>query len=1114
MRIKRRKNTTSFRYKKNEEVVLKDKELDRHRRAFLGKPGSKRWNDFHSGLKETKNRLFPRKESTYSGKTRKNQNGGDPEYTEEENAIFKIISALVEIETGTPMEYSSIDKGADEDGVFIKKKRDCGVTMGWLVDLFDSDDMPELLKFAKKHVDQDSLPLPDAWKNADPDFDVTKLSDIIQDPKKGPCNAEDIKVQYIPFFLQTYMHLIDTLRESVSRKKRNDLFKDENKPDKSKKETETSIDKLTAVAVALSLNSEHIGVDDGDDESVNSDITFDNSTHHAVTSEKTLSKTVGLVSEDTLSETEVPGSKTGVPGSESPESKNLESPEKLRNLILFNITLLRTMNMYSNPTFFDDLYYYYYFLGLDEIFPGMDDFFRFFEMPEQQKNKNDSKVDVEMLIYQQFPTDDMSKEAQDKKHYGYEMREVPSGLDVTTDFDRFLNLVQLHPEPYYKLPIIAKTAKEFRLRNMDSTSDEKDKNARGTEAPGITMLSVANPPPIQQDGGGLFNFIEYYLGIPDSGSYKYLDDNPLIRNFEDVFLHNEKTNIPREEGVQGLSKETPEEFRSQNENYDGDVYLCIYSLDKSCNFDGNGVTPFLKFITTKPGDKWGFPSFHYKSLSDPDQNNASFKCDMFNAVMDCLEIRLCSNTGGGLEIKAEDTNPTSDPVQGPVANPIADEPVQEPDQEPDQEPAQEPVANPNASEPDQEPVQGPVQEPVANPNASEPDKGPVQEPVANPVASEPVQESVQESDQRPVVNPIVESLKEEPPIIVQPEKLKQDCSKIDALLDSVFVGLVSEDIQGKKQVFAFLNYDVLAGLVQSPENPSLDAIFCRNKDTHIYPIRDSNPESKLKWATVDELYFECKIIEDEVDSNISDLFSKHYNLWNIENDGKYTIIPFVVYKVEKKNDVFATVQANSEDTGEMIEEYGSKDDAGIADDYDERYCFTIHPLSCSSSQDASCKDVPRRYAMFAWKTRYVVTESDVALLNGDQPQPQPQEPSDNMMPPQNGDQAQPQEQSDNMMPPQNGDQVQPQEPSDNMMPPQNGDQAQPQPQPPSDNMMPPQNGGDQNETKPALSEEEKDNIASERLLYPTVYTITTNKFTKNVPTVTWGIKNKDQFVGL
>jgi hypothetical protein len=283
---------------------------------------------------------------------------------------------------------------------------------------------------------------------------------------------------------------------------------------------------------------------------------------------------------------------------------------------------------------------------------------------------------------------------------------------------------------------------------------------------------------------------------------------------------------------------------------------------------------------------------------------------------------------------------------------------------------------------------------------------------------------------------------------------------------------VSEDIQGKKQVFAFLNYDVLAGMVQSPENPSLDAIFCRNKDTHIYPIRDSNPESKLKWATVDELYFEGKIIEDEVDSNISDLFSKHYNLWNIENDGKYTIIPFVVYKVEKKNDVFATVQANSEDTGEMIEEYGSKDDAGIADDYDERYCFTIHPLSCSSSQDASCKDVPRRYAMFAWKTRYVVTESDVALLNGDQAQP----PSDNMMPPQNDDQAQPQE--------------------------------------PSDNMMPPQNGGDQNETKPALSEEEKDNIASERLLYPTVYTITTNKFTKNVPTVTWGIKNKDQFVGL
>ena len=227
MRIKRRKNTTSFRYKKNEEVVLKDKELDRHRRAFLGKRGSKLWNEFYSGLKETKRRLFPRKKSVYSGKTLKNQSGGD-KYTDEENAIFNIISALVKIETGEWIEDESskdVDVDVDVDGVVIGKKRECSVTMGWLVDLFENDDMPELLKFAKKHVDAGTISLPKDWDGVD----VTNLLGIIQDPKKGPCKAEDIKVQYIPFFLQVYMRLIETLRESVSKRNRNDLF--DNKSD-------------------------------------------------------------------------------------------------------------------------------------------------------------------------------------------------------------------------------------------------------------------------------------------------------------------------------------------------------------------------------------------------------------------------------------------------------------------------------------------------------------------------------------------------------------------------------------------------------------------------------------------------------------------------------------------------------------------------------------------------------------------------------------------------------------------------------------------------------------------------------------------------------------------
>jgi len=290
----------------------------------------------------------------------------------------------------------------------------------------------------------------------------------------------------------------------------------------------------------------------------------------------------------------------------------------------------------------------------------------------------------------------------------------------------------------------------------------------------------------------------------------------------------------------------------------------------------------------------------------------------------------------------------------------------------------------------------------------------------------------------------------------------------------VYIGLVSQEIQGTRQIFAFLNYDVLSKLVKTPENDSYDAIFCRNENTQIYPIADANPNSTLKWATVDELMFEQKILEESVDPNIAELFSKQYNLWNIEDsNGVDILFPFVVYGVElNAENKFQTVVAG-QSTGEedpfalngKIENYGADE---MHDEYADRYCFTIKPIDNNpsaehpvtepmpeqpmpeqpvtesapqhtSEQTGGSSNQPRRYVMFAWKTRYVIDDADKSVSEEDSADVQ--------------------------------------------------------------------TGG-------SLSEEDSSNIALAKLQFPTIYTISKSEFTNDQPIVTWGILNPTQFVGL
>ena len=1112
--------------------VIKNADLEKHRRTFLGKPGSKQWHEFYSDLIKTKRRLF--KEESIQDRNEKKQHF----VLDKKHKTLKLQKGGTEGEGDGDEDADNDEQGEieyddeddddddvesdDEEPVGIdnnddepqkpEKKKDCSVPFGWLVDLFETKDMKDLLIFAQKQIDAGLIKVPDAWIE-DEEFSATSiLEKIIKNPKKGPCKAEDIKIQYIPFFLQIYMKLISTMQELVNRKKTNDIFKS-NEPEK---------------------NDGNLIVD--------------------------------------------------------------EKSSKIRKLILFSINLLRNMNMYANPLFFDDLYYYYYFLNLDKVFPSMDDFFRMFDTPEPEPKKNNSKVNVKMQVYEQFPNDDPSQAAQEEKHYGYEMVEKRTGANPETNFDWFLNLVQLHPDFYYKLPVVAETEKEFLFEEVPVDKEKPD----GQQNVKIQVVNKEDPP--KQEGGGFFDSIYSVFGFSGtSGLYKYLDDSPLPRLFEDV-------------------------LKDENDIFDGTVNLCIYSLDNSCDFDGTGPTPFLKFIATKNGDKWGFPSFHYKSLQNHEQNNSSFKCELYNAIMDNLEIHLCDGIRGGAE-----PVPLSEGQEGQVEGEATPTPEGQvaplPEGQGDVTTNPEPAPLPEGPEEQVTPApEGPEEGEVANEPApllegQEGEETPAPERQEEEVAPEPANDNI-ESVNSP------ESEHQEEIIVVE---AKEGCGKLDSALDPMFIGLMIED----GQLFVFLNYDYLSTIVQTPENQAQsDLLFCRNDGTKLYPINDANTESKLKWATVDELLFEKKILTEEVDPTISAAFSKHYNLWNIEDsDENYIDFPFVVYAVEKTPEgKFKTIEtvAKKEEEDDLfilngkIENYGypeKEGEDGIGDEYDARYCFTIVPFSIGDLQVESQESVteqpseespvesteesvteqpsegppvesteesvteqpseespvesteesvteqpsegppvesteeleqgntentnkttggstgiPKRYVMFAWKTRYIVSESQVQEISGDQ---QTNTPDSNSIQTQTGgkeaqtlfetkptklDSGEPDsiietitKEFESLRSPNENKKdetiTEESDDSDESVKEEELDEEVNDLEP-KENPLKLDLDEKSKEDESEFSSEIKDQMALERLKFPTIYTITNNEFTDNKPVVMWGILNSKQFTSL
>ena len=292
----------------------------------------------------------------------------------------------------------------------------------------------------------------------------------------------------------------------------------------------------------------------------------------------------------------------------------------------------------------------------------------------------------------------------------------------------------------------------------------------------------------------------------------------------------------------------------------------------------------------------------------------------------------------------------------------------------------------------------------------------------------------------------------------------------------------------------------MESLVQTPENKAQSGLlFCKNADTQIYPIDDTNQASKLKWAIVDELLFEKKILMEEVEQYIFDVFSKHDNLWNIEDSKQNNIdFPFSVYALQKSaNEVFQTVNATLEESTNFVSKgkigkYGSSET--MEDEYSDRYCFTLTPVK-NEKEPTEAK--PLRYAMFAWNTRYIVTDEQVDSLG---------QTSTN-------EQGNPEEKPEEK--PEGNPEGNPEEKPEEK--PEGNPEGNPEEKPEEKQSLtevPNTNTDTDTESTETLNEEEKDEIANKKLLIPTVYTITNNPSTNNIPLVTWGILNNTQFIHL
>lgn len=115
--------------------------------------------------------------------------------------------------------------------------------------------------------------------------------------------------------------------------------------------------------------------------------------------------------------------------------------------MLFSTELLREINLYANPIWFDDLYYYYYYMRLDKIIgPIMKVFNRLKNPPDEQVNKTDRGADFIMNVYPSRENDfDVDNQLVSRVIPFFDMKERNSMNANITGINHLLNNMYFGP---------------------------------------------------------------------------------------------------------------------------------------------------------------------------------------------------------------------------------------------------------------------------------------------------------------------------------------------------------------------------------------------------------------------------------------------------------------------------------------------------------------------------------------------------------------------------------------------------------------------------------------------------------------------------------------------
>lgn len=94
-------------------------------------------------------------------------------------------------------------------------------------------------------------------------------------------------------------------------------------------------------------------------------------------------------------------------GKNSSKPKDDPEPElgKLRDNMIYTMELLRELNLYANPLWFDEMYYYFYYLNLNSFFDGLMGKLNDFKFDDEPSPKRESKTTIKRYAIPSFADD-------------------------------------------------------------------------------------------------------------------------------------------------------------------------------------------------------------------------------------------------------------------------------------------------------------------------------------------------------------------------------------------------------------------------------------------------------------------------------------------------------------------------------------------------------------------------------------------------------------------------------------------------------------------------------------------------------------------------------------